>query len=152
MKNPEEGWGVVRAGGKECREEEQEEAITSYLLMTTVKALEIFVTSYRWQPRVEEASGRQPNSYRYKVQHFFTLARKLHALPHPVFTLSRLASPHLYVFCGQRHPNTFCPFPYSIFIFYLEYTSLSTVTFLEKNFPAVSSLQTDLSHPINTII
>ena len=47
-------------------EEEQEEAITSYLLMTTVKALEIFVPSYRWQPRVEEASGRQPNSYSFK--------------------------------------------------------------------------------------
>lgn len=63
---PGRGMGVVRAGGKECREEEQEEAITSYLLMTTVKALEIFVTSYRWQPRVEEASGRQPNSYSHK--------------------------------------------------------------------------------------
>ena len=65
---------------------------------------------------------------------FFTLAHKPHALPHPVFTLSHLASPRLYVLCGQRHPNSFSLFPFSIFVLYLEYTSLSTVTFLEKNF------------------
>lgn len=65
---------------------------------------------------------------------FFTLEHKLHALPHPMFTVSHLAFPHLYVFCGQRHPNTLSPFPHSTFVFYLEYTSLSTVTFLEKIF------------------
>ena len=55
-------------------------------------------------------------------------------LCHPMFTLSHLASPHMYVLCGQRHPNTFSPFPYSTFVLYLECTSLSTVTFLEKIF------------------
>lgn len=65
---------------------------------------------------------------------FFTLAHKLHALPHPMFTLSHLASSHLYVLRDQRHPNTFSPFPYSTFVLYLEYTSLSTFTFLEKIF------------------
>lgn len=56
---PRRGLGVVRARGKECKEVGQEDTITSYLLMTTVKNLEIFVTSYRWQVNVAEVGGRQ---------------------------------------------------------------------------------------------